>query len=103
MEKDHLSIKGGIHVYIAMQNVILTFSSLLNHPPLKTYNVKNTIFIRNRYLLLIRNTLKKVMFLDFKRYLSPPPARKVSTAKQNDSEPVLYQTKNSKGDTATGL
>ena len=66
MEKDHLSIKGGIHVYIAMQNVILTFSSLLNHPPLKTYNVKHTIFIRNRYLLLIRNTLKKFCSLILK-------------------------------------
>ena len=66
MEKDHLSIKGGIHIYIVMQNVILTFSSLLNHPPLKTYNVKHTIFIRNGYLLLIRNTLKKFCSLILK-------------------------------------
>ena len=51
-------LRGGAHIDIAMQNVILTFFSLPTHSTLKIQMLNKTEFIRNTDPLMIRVILK---------------------------------------------
>ena len=55
-------LMGGIHVPIATQSIILTFSFQPTYPPLTTSNAEVIMFIRNTNPLAIRDTLKVSYF-----------------------------------------
>ena len=82
------NLRGGIHIYIATQNVILTFSlNPPNHPPLKMSNVEHKIYQKyklpsnQRYIKKISASISKEIKYKF-------------TTKCNDSGSVICKTKN---------
>ena len=56
------TFRGGIHIHIVRQNVILMFFSQPTNPPLKTSNVEHTKLIRNTNLLLFGVKLKMLCY-----------------------------------------
>ena len=95
-EKKISEVKLGIYIQTTTQNVIFKFFVQRTHSPLKTSKVEYRKFIRNANPLTIRDVQKTLWLLISKDVILfyPEENKTKLYAKRNDSEQVVYQTKN---------